>query len=289
MADVAPTQATTTNRRTRQIPGTTLIAAVSLIFVLPFIWIVITSLRPTEEALRYTAPFERRTLIPDSLTLDNYSNLFAGPFLRAIANSMFIACVGVAVGLLIAAAAAYVFATVDFPGRSALFGLVVFSFMIPFEVLAIPLASAVRDLDMTNSYISLILPGVGNGLAVFLLRQFFLGIPRELSEAASIDGSNWVGIFWRIYLPLSRPALISAGLMIFLFQWQAYLWPLLITTDRNYDVGSVALARFFGQSFDADYGVIFAGAAILAAVPALLLLFFQRHLVETGASTGLKG
>ena len=279
----------TTLSRSRRIPGVIAIAAVSLAFVMPFVWIVITSLRPTEEALRYTAPFERRTLIPDSLTFDNYTNLFGGPFLRAITNSMLIASASVVIGLLIAAAAAYVFATVSFPGRGALFALVVFSFMIPFEVLAIPLASAVRDLGMTNSYVSLIAPGVGNGLAVFLLRQFFLGIPGELGEAASIDGSSWVGIFWRIYLPLSRPALISAGLMIFLFQWQAYLWPLLITTDRDYEVGSVALARFFGQSFDADFGVIFAGAAILAAVPALLLLFFQRHLVETGAATGLKG
>ncbi len=275
--------------RSSRLPGTVGIGTISLLFALPFIWIMITSIRPSEEALRYTAPFERRTLIPDSLTLENYVNLFDGPFLRAIVNSMAIASSSVILGLFIAAAAAYVFATVDFPGRGALFALVVFSFMIPFEVLAVPLASAVRDLGMTNSYVSLIVPGIGNGLAVFLLRQFFLGIPDELSEAASIDGSSWVGIFWRIYLPLSRPALISAGLMIFLFQWQAYLWPLLITTDRDYDVGSVALARFFGQSFDADFGVIFAGAAILAAVPALLLLMFQRHLVETGASTGLKG
>lgn len=279
----------TAARRTRTVSMTLFVAVVSLVFVIPFVWIVITSLRPTEEALRYTAPFERRTFIPDSLTLDNYVELVTGPFLRAITNSLLVASASVVVGLVFASTAAYAFATVEFRGRGVLFAVVVFSFMIPFEVLAIPLSSAVRDLDLTNSYITLVLPGIGNGLAVFLLRQFFLGVPKELGEAASIDGASWAGVFWRIYLPLSRPALISAGLMIFLFQWQAYLWPLLVTTDTDHEVGSVALARFFGQSYDADYGLIFAGAAVLAGVPALLLLFFQRHLVETGASSGLKG
>lgn len=273
----------------RRLASVGVAAIIGAAFALPFVWVAITSLRPSEEALRYTAPFERRTLIPDQLTLENYVNLVTGPFARSIANSFFISVVSVVIGVLLAAAAGYVFATVSFPGRTALFALVVFSFMIPFEVLAVPLALAVRELGLTNSYTALILPGIGNGLAVFLLRQFFLNIPQELSEAASIDGLSWTGIFRRIYLPLSIPALISAGLMIFLFQWQAYLWPLLVTTDREHEVGSVALARFFGQSFDADYGLIFAGAAALALVPAVLLLFFQRHFVSTGASSGLKG
>jgi len=122
-----------------------------------------------------------------------------------------------------------------------------------------------------------------------MLRQFFLGVPTELSEAARIDGASWARIFWKVYVPLSVPALISAGLIIFLFQWQAYLWPLLVTTDRSMDVGSVAIARFFGQSYDADYGLIFAAAAVLSAVPAVLLLYFQRHFVTSAASSGLKG
>lgn len=264
-------------------------ALISALFVAPFVWIAITSLRPSEEALRYASPFQLRTLVPTEWTLENYGNLLTGPFLRAIGNSLLVSLVSVVLGLLIAAAAAYVFATVEFRGRGIVFAIVVFSFMIPFEVLAVPLSTAVRDLGLDNTYTALILPGLGNGLAVFLLRQFFLGIPVELGEAAALDGASWGTVFWRIYLPLSGPALVSAALMIFLFQWQAYLWPLLITTDRSMDVGSVAIARFFGQSYDADYGLIFAAAAVLSVVPAALLLRFQRRFVESAASTGVKG
>lgn len=266
-----------------------IIAVIALAFIAPILWIVMTSLRPTEDALRYTSPFQRRTVIPDRVTAANYRNLADGPFLRAVLNSFSIAVASVVLGVGIAAAAAYAFATVRFKFRGALFAAVVFAFMIPFEVLAIPLSGTVRDLGLTNSYIALILPGIGNGLAVFLLRQFFLGIPVQLSEAATLDGASWPGIFWRIYLPLSKSALISAGLMIFLFQWQAYLWPLLIVTDSDHQVGSVALAQFFGQSYDADYGLIFAGATVLAVVPAVLLLAFQRQFVASAASSGLKG
>jgi multiple sugar transport system permease protein/putative chitobiose transport system permease protein len=279
-----------------------------LAFAAPFLWIAITSIRPPEEAIRYVSPFQWQTLLPSQVTLDNYVDLFTGPFLRAISNSLIVSVASVIIGLVVAAAAAYVFATVTFRGRNLLFALVVFSFMVPFEVLAVPLSSAVRDLGLANTYVALILPGLGNGLAVFLLRQFFLGVPIELSEAASLDGASWATTFWRIYLPLSGPALISAGLIIFLFQWQAYLWPLLITTDRSMDVGSVAIARFFGQSYDANYGLIFAAAAVLSLVPATLLLRFQRHFtavlslvpatlllrfqrhfIESAAKTGLKG
>ncbi len=266
------------------------IAAVASIgFAWPLWWIAISSIRPPEDALRYISPFELRTLIPDQLSAENYINLFTGPFLRAIFNSLFISIVGVVVGLVISATAAYVFATVRFKGRELVFAILVFSFMIPFEVLAVPLSSTVRDLGLQNTYFALILPGLANGLAIFMLRQFFLGVPTELSEAARIDGASWPRIFWKVYVPLSVPALISAGLIIFLFQWHAYLWPLLVTTDRTMDVGSVAIARFFGQSYNADYGLIFAAAAVLSVVPAVLLLYFQRHFVTSAASSGLKG
>ena len=277
--------------RTRLRRGLLVIIAllISIAFAWPLWWIAVSSIRPSEDALKYISPFELRTLIPDQLSAENYINLFTGPFLRAITNSLIVAIVGVLVGLVISATAAYVFATARFKGRDVLFAVLVFSFMIPFEVLAIPLSSTVRDLGLENTYIALILPGLANGLAIFMLRQFFLGVPDELSEAARIDGASWARIFWKIYVPLSVPALISAGLIIFLFQWHAYLWPLLVTTDRTMDVGSVAIAQFFGQSYDADYGLIFAAAAVLSLIPALLLLYFQRHFVTSAASSGLKG
>jgi ABC-type glycerol-3-phosphate transport system permease component len=128
---------------------------------------------------------------------------------------------------------------------------------------------------------------VGNGLAIFLLRQFFLGIPRELSEAALVDGMGWFGVFWRIYLPLSVPALISAGLIMFIFQWQAYLWPLLIAPANEYKVAAVAIAQF-ASAYDVNFGVIFAGAAFVSLIPMLVLVSFQRYFTTSVAATGGK-
>jgi multiple sugar transport system permease protein/putative chitobiose transport system permease protein len=129
---------------------------------------------------------------------------------------------------------------------------------------------------------------VGNGFAVFLLRGFFLAIPTELSEAARIDGLGWWGVFWRIYLPLSRPALVGAGLILFVFQWQAYLWPLLIAPDASKRVAPVAIAQFAGEH-GVDFGAIFAGAVVTATLPLLVLLFFQRYFTQSLSATGVKG
>lgn len=262
--------------------------AVAAIFLAPVVWIVSGTLREGSEILRFATPFGPRTVIPETVTFDNLRNLFAGPFLRAIVNSFVVATTSVAIGLALNAMAAFAFAAMRFRGRNVLFAVVVFSFLIPFEVLAVPLSEAVRTLGLTNTYLALILPGIGHGLVIFMLRQFFLAVPPDLREAASVDGAGWWTVFWRIYLPLSRPALISGGLLLFLFQWQAYLWPLLITTDRTMDVGPIALARFFGQ-YDVDYGQLFAGSLVLSLVPALLLLRFQRYYTESVASSGVKG
>src|SRR5699024_8013854 len=109
----------------------------------------------------------------------------------------------------------------------------------------------------------LVLPGIGNGIAVFALRQFFLGIPSELHEAARVDGLSWWGVLWRIYIPLSKPALVSAGLVLFIFQWQAFLWPLLIAPDPDMQVAPVAIAKFAGENY-VHFGAMFAGALLTA-------------------------
>ena len=156
-----------------------------------------------------------------------------------------------------------------------------------FEAIAIPLSRSFSDWGLTNTLIALILPGLGNGLAVFTLRQFFLGIPPSLSEAAHLDGASWFRVFWSVYLPLTRPALIGAGLILFLFQWQAYLWPILVTSRAELDLAPVAIAKAFG-AFTTDYGRVFAETAILALIPAVVLLLLQRYFVTSVASTGSK-
>jgi putative chitobiose transport system permease protein len=261
---------------------------VALLFLLPLWWTVASSLRPQAETFRTLSPVSLWTIIPRSATLANFSRLFHGEFGRAMLNSMVVTAATLVIGLAICATAAFALAVLNFPGRSAMFALMVVSFLIPFDAIAIPLTSIFRDVGLQNSYLALILPGIGNGFAVFLLRGFFQAIPKELAEAARVDGMGWWGVFLRIYLPLSKPALIGAGLILFVFQWQSYLWPLLIAPDPNYRVAPVAIAQLAGEH-GVDFGAIFAGAVVTAAVPLAVLVFFQRYFTQSLSASGLKG
>jgi multiple sugar transport system permease protein/putative chitobiose transport system permease protein len=209
-------------------------------------------------------------------------------FLRNLLNSIVVALATVVVGLVVCSMAAFALAAIDFPGRALVFGVVIVSFLIPFEAIAIPLSQAFRSWGLADSYPGLILPGVGNGLAIFTLRQFFLGVPRELREAAEMDGAGWWRIYWQIYLPLSRSALVGAGLILFLFQWQSFLWPVLVVDSDTMDLAPVTLAKNFG-AFTSDYGRVFAEAVAISIIPAVLLLVFQRFFVASLKTSGSKG
>jgi ABC-type glycerol-3-phosphate transport system permease component len=263
-------------------------ALVALLFVLPLWWTVASSLRPQGETFRTLSPVTIWTVVPRHLTFSNFVHLGDGGFDRALVNSVVVTTVTLLLGLFICATAAFALAVLRFPGRTAIFAVMVVSFLIPFDAIAIPLTGIFRDAGLQNTYLGLILPGVGNGFAVFLLRGFFMAVPEELSEAARLDGLGWWGIFWRIHVPLSRPALIGAGLILFVFQWQAYLWPLLIAPDASKRVAPVAIAQFAGEH-GVDFGAVFAGAVITALVPLLVLLFFQRYFTQSVTGTGVKG
>ena len=271
-----------------RMPLVVLVPVVSILWLAPLAWTVASGLRPGADVFRSFRGLSWRTFIPDAVTADNVAEIADGTLGRAIGNSLIVAGATVALGVLISAMAAYGLTAFRFRGRGFVFALIVLAFMVPFEALAIPLADSARSVGLDNSYIGLILPGVGNGLAIFLLRQFYLDIPVELAEAASIDGAGAWRIFRHVYLPLTGPAMVGAGIIIFVFQWQAYLLPLLITTDPSMDVGSVALARLFGQ-YGVDWGMLFAGAAILCLVPAIVLLVFQRTFTESVVGSAVKG
>ncbi|MFC5828250.1 carbohydrate ABC transporter permease [Nonomuraea insulae] len=259
----------------------------AVLSVLPLVWALSSALRPSEEVFRYLYPLSWHTLIPETVTLDNFVTLLSGEFHWALINSVIVAFLSVVLGTFLSATAAFALAVLRFPGRGALFGVLVLSFLIPFEAIAIPLATTFRAMEMQNTYIGLVLPGIGSGLAIFLLRQFFLNIPPSLAEAARIDGLSWWGVFRHIYLPLSRPSLVGAGLVVFVFQWQSFLWPLLIAPDPAMKVAPVAIADFAGE-LGVDYGQMFAGAILAAGVPLLVLLIFQRQFTASLASSGTK-
>lgn len=262
-------------------------AVIALLFILPLLWVLTSSLNPGNDFLRYLSPLSVESFVPLRPNFANYANLVQGDFGRAILNSLWVCFVTVVVGLAICASTAFGLSALRFRGAGIVFGVVVLSFLIPFDAIAIPLANLFRDWGLQNTYTGLILPGIGNGFTIFLLRQFFLAIPRELVEAARVDGMGWWGVFTRIYLPLSRPALVGAGLTLFLFQWQAYMWPLLIGTEPAKQLAPIALANLQGQ-FTVDFGQIFAGSLVLTLVPMILMLRFQRHFTQSMTTTGLK-
>ena len=266
---------------------TALAVLISLMFLLPVLWLVASTFRSSSETFASSSPLSWPVLWPREFTLANLESAIGSGFLTALSNSLVVAVVTVIVGLGISAMAAFALAVVPFRGRSVTFSIVVLSFLVPFEAIAIPLSRSFSDWGLTNTLVALILPGLGNGLAVFTLRQFFLGIPQSLSEAAHLDGAGWFRVFWSVYLPLTRPALIGAGLILFLFQWQAYLWPILVTSRQELDLAPVAIAKAFG-AFTTDYGRVFAETAILAIIPAIVLLILQRYFVTSMASTGSK-
>ena len=266
---------------------TAAVILVAVLFFIPLWWVVVSALRPGDAIFRYLSPLTIWSFWPKDFTLENIVGLWQGSFRLAITNSVMVTAVTVVIGLVICSTAAFALAVIEFPLRNAIFMVMVISFLIPFDAIAVPLFGIMRDMNLQNTYTGLILPGIGNGLAVFLLRQFFLGIPKELREAAVVDGLSWFGIYWRIYLPLSGPAMVSAALILFVFQWQAYLWPLLIAPAPQYKVASVAIAQFSGQ-YDVNFGLIFAAALFISLIPMVVLTVLQRFYSASVASTGSK-
>ncbi|WP_433697387.1 carbohydrate ABC transporter permease [Nocardiopsis sp. CA-288880] len=273
--------------RTRRALITATGAVVGLVFVVPLLWVLTNSLRPSADTFRFLSPVGWETFLTLTPALDNYTALVGTGLGRGILNSLLISAVTVVVGLVLCATAAFGLSALRFRGQGAVFAVIVVSFLIPFDAIAIPLADLFRDWNLQNTFTGLILPGLGNGMAIFMLRNFFLAIPEELVEAGRLDGLSWWGVFWRIYLPLSRPALMGAGLMLFLFQWQAYVWPLLMGTDAEHVVGPVALANMQGQ-FSVDYGLMFAGSVVLILVPLVVILSLQKYFIQSVSTSGLK-
>ena len=267
---------------------TVLAVLVAVAFLLPGVWMLLGSLRPGNEVIESVSPLGWHTLFPTSWTLDNYNALFGElRFGRSMLNSLLVAFASVVLGLAISVPAAYAVSVLRFPGREAVFTVLVVGFMIPFEAIAIPLAQVFTDWHLNNSYLGLILPGIGNGLAIFNLRQSFRGVPRSLREAAFIDGASELRIMTEIYVPLSVTTLINSALLIFLAQWSSYLWPLLMISDEQRQVAPIAIARTYTDT-GVNFGQMFGGTLLISVVPALLLLVGQRFFARSIATSGEK-
>ncbi len=259
------------------------LAAIALAVVFPFIWMLFTSFKPEPQIAQYPP-----RLFPTTWTLENYVNVWSRiPFARLLLNSIILAGGVTAISLFLDAMAAYALARLDFPGRDAIFIVILIALMLPFQVMFIPLFVIVHDLGMLDSYSGLIVPRATNAFGIFMLRQFFMTLPRELDEAARIDGTSEWGIFWKIILPLSGPALATLAIFHFMYNWNDFLWPLLITSSTEMRTLPAGLALFVGQHV-VEYGVVMAGA-VLTLLPLLVaFLFAQRYFIQGIAMSGIK-
>ena len=240
-------------------------------------------------ALKGSGEVYSADLIPRHPTLNNFLFVLTqGDFVRWILNTFVISTVVSLAGLWFHSMAGYALARLDFPGREVLFFLLFSTYLVSLPVIIVPLFLLVKTFGWLNSYVGLIVPAIFNVFGIFLLRQFYLGIPKELEEAALIDGAGYWKIYWSIILPLSRPILATLFVFFFLANWNAFLWPLTITNDQSLYVVQVGITSFRSQ-YNSAQNYVMAASAIVALPTVVLFLIFQRQLIESIKTSGLKG
>jgi multiple sugar transport system permease protein len=261
------------------------LALTTAISLFPLYWLLLTAFTPTESSIKLPPD-----LIPLNASLVNFERLFsrAPQVWNWAANSLLIALSVTLFHIFFDTLSGYAFAKKQFPGRKILFGLIISTLLIPPQVTLVPLYLLVRQYGLINNIWGVILPGFADVFGIFLMRQYIQTLPTELEEAARIDGCSEPGIFWRIILPLSKPAIAALAIFSFVRSWNAFLWPLIVlqkTSTYTLPVGVASLQ----EEFVIDYGIIFAGAA-LAAVPMIIFfLLFQRYFIEGVRLGALKG
>jgi multiple sugar transport system permease protein len=259
------------------------LAILGFAVVFPFVWMVFTAFKPENEIVRFPPGF-----VPEKWTLVNFTDIWERvPFGRFFLNSLIFAGGVTLVSLFLDSLAAYAFSRLQFPGRDALFILVLIALMLPFQVTFIPVYVTVQSLGLLNSFAGLIIPRATNAFGIFMLRQFFATLPKELDDAARIDGAREFYIYWRITLPLSLPALATLAVFHFMYNWNDFLWPLLITSSTDMRTLPAGLALFVGQHV-VEYGVVMAGATLALLPLFVAFLFAQKYFVQGIALSGLK-
>ena len=272
-------------RARSKVPLYALLLGVTVVWGAPLLWMFVTSIKPESEIFRY--PLE---WIPEQPTVQHYTDVFQRFAISAwFRNSFFVAVITTLVTLVTASLAAYPLARREFPGKRLLIIVILTTFILPFEILLVPLFLGLSRFGVSDTYFSLSVPMAANAFGVFLLMQFFKTIPAELEDAAAIDGCSGFGFFWRILLPLSVPAMVTVALFAFMASWNNFFWPLIVTNSdatRTLPVGLVTLVS--GNAMSMRFGTTMA-AAVVATVPAVIVfLALQRYFVKGIATTGLK-
>ncbi len=264
-----------------------LLAAISFAMFYPFFWLIFSSFKTGADIVRIPV-----TLLPQKWTLSAYQMVMDPTRANlpiAYVNSIIITTGTVLSVLLTSSMGGFVFARLDFPGRDYLFYFVLSTTMVPFLTLLIPLYIVIRELNLLNSLWGVWVPSIFSSFGIFLCRQFVYGIPRELYDAAKIDGSGDFGIYRNIIVPLTKPVLSALAIFVFLGSFNAYLWPLIVLNDEEKLTLPLIIARMANRFGGTDYQAVMAGSVLVSIPPLIVFLIFQKNFVRGIALTGLKG
>lgn len=259
----------------------TVAAILALMIIFPLLWMTSISFKTAQDSF---SP----TLLPASPTFENFIYVITEvPFVRYMANSLFVSATVTVVALFFHSMAGYALARLRFPGRELIFLAIFSTLLVSLPVIIVPLFIIVRAMGMLNTYAGIIVPSIFNAFGIFLLRQYYLSLPREMEEAAVIDGAGYWRIYWSVILPLSKPILAALAILFFLANWNAFLWPLTVASDQDLWVVQVGIANFKSE-YSAAWNYMMAASTIVAIPTLVLFLFFQRQIMDSIKTSGLK-
>jgi len=275
-----------------------LLVSALILTLLPLLWSIAASFTPNDLIYKYAMPFSLRALWPVNFTLENYRVVLfpkkalepvgEAYVLTGLVNSLMLSVIRVIGGTVVASMAAFAIAKMRFIGRRFFFIFLLLPLMMPVQAIIIPGYILASTLNLLNTYWVLILPGLADAMVIFLLTQFFAEFPQELIDAARMDGASWFQILTKLIMPISKPALITAGLLLFLSQWNDFFWPLLVASSSHLRLITVAIAFLnYGRTF--YWSRVFAGSMLAAIVPILLFLPLQRYYIAGLVKGSLKG
>jgi putative chitobiose transport system permease protein len=261
------------------------LGAIAIAMLFPLLWLFGTSLKsPTEDIFSFPP-----RIFPTQPTLENFLKVWQNyPFGQYLLNSTLVAALTVSINLLFCSLAAYPLARLNFRGRDAILAVVISTIMIPFQIVMIPLYILTVQLGLRNTYVGVILPTLASAFGIFLLRQAFQGVPKELEEASRIDGCSELGIWWHVMIPAVRPALVTLAIFVFIGSWSDFLWPLIVLDRPEYFTLPLGVARL-ASALDFDWRLIAAGSIVSIAPVLILFLFLQRYIIPTDTGSGVKG
>ncbi|PMB00648.1 sugar ABC transporter permease [Fischerella thermalis CCMEE 5198] len=273
------------NSQVKNIGTYTILIAIAIVTLFPLFWLVSTALKSQTENIFQSPP----QLFPSQPTFENFVSVWqSNPFGQYLFNSTLVAVLTVGLNLLFCALAAYPLARLSFPGRDWIFIAIISTIMIPFQIVMIPLYILTVQLGLRNTYLGIIFPSLASAFGIFLLRQAFMSVPKEMEEAARMDGCSELGIWWHVMLPAVRPALVTLAIFVFIGSWSDFLWPLIVIQDESLYTLPLGVAKLAG-TFSLDWRLVAAGSVISILPVMILFLFLQRYIVPTEAGSGVKG